>query len=208
MQREMFIRPNRQARSVPCPEIAFYEVPGKRGGTKRVYLEPQPPRIDNRVWTSVTQVISAISKRKLNKSFVNRALYESRQYELALSMFRWLTRDFPASEPPDNEPLDALLVNGGWRNEVKRKLKFGKESKGLIVAELPTSTYLPAMPAKIPLGERFTASPKTFANKPQQGMRRNMGVPAPSRIKTRKRDLVDYYQPHVSPLAVKIQSKG
>jgi hypothetical protein len=207
MQREMFIRPPKQPRSVPCPEIAFYTVPGKRGNLKRVYIEPVPPRIDNRVWESVSAVITAIAKRKLNKSFVNQALYESRQYELAISLFRWLTRDFPASAPLDNSPLSALVENGGHRNLVVRRLKFGKESKGLLTSELAPSTYLSAMPSKIPLGQRSTLAPKTLANKPALGMARSMGVPAPSRIKARKIDKVDYYAPIVSPDAVKIQGK-
>jgi hypothetical protein len=210
MQREMFIRPNRQARSVPCPEIEYIEVPGKRAGaTKRIYLEPQAPRIDNRVWESVSQVISAIAGRKLNKSFANRALYEARQYELASSMYRWLMRDFPASKPVDNMPLEALRVNGGWRDAVVKPSKLiDKEKQGSITAGLPASTYLPALPAKIPLGERYSARPQTLANKPERGMRRTMGVNARSRIVARKVDKVDYYAPVVSPLAVKIQGKG
>jgi hypothetical protein len=208
MQREMFIRPERQARSVPCPEIAFYEIEGKRGGMKRVYLEPIPPRIDNRTWTTVNQVVSAIAARKLNKSFVNRALYETRQYELAISMFRWLTRDFPASQPVDNSPLEALVENGGHRNKVVRKLKFDKENKGLQTSELTPDVFLPVMPPKIPLGQRTSGNPRTLANKPLQGMKRGMQVPARSRIAARKVDKVDYYSPHVSPLAVKIQSKS
>jgi hypothetical protein len=81
MQKLRYFPPEKQARSTPPQELKHIWVPGKRKPLIKQVLAPIPPRIDNRVWLSVQQVIAALAKGTLHKSFANRALAEARAYE-------------------------------------------------------------------------------------------------------------------------------
>ena len=87
MQITRFFRPPRQPRSVQAQPLKTVLVPGKRKPLIKQTLPPVPPRIDNRVWRSVRQVQVAIAENRLNVSFREYALAETRAYELAVKQF-------------------------------------------------------------------------------------------------------------------------
>jgi len=86
MQRIMFIRPDRQPRTVlPVPsQTETILVPGKRKplvGKMVPVQAPIVPIIDNRHWVSETQVRQAIAANRLKSCFAIRALAEASHYE-------------------------------------------------------------------------------------------------------------------------------
>lgn len=81
MQKIRFYRPEPVPRSCPPQELKTILVPGKRKPFIKQVLEPVPPKIDNRIWYSVAQVVKALAENRLHPSFANHALAESRAYE-------------------------------------------------------------------------------------------------------------------------------
>lgn len=82
MQKLRYFPPEPNPRSVSPQPLRTVLVPGKRKPFIKETLPPVPPRIDNRVWHSTSQVISAIAENRLHPSFANQALAEVRAYEL------------------------------------------------------------------------------------------------------------------------------
>lgn len=199
MQKEKYFGPNKQARSVTCPSIAFVMVAGKRNDMIRQYLAPIPPKIDQRIWTSTGQVIAAIAKRKIPKHLANRILYETRQYELAVSMYQYLTYQFPEPAPLPHVEPSTLLEFGGWRNPIVRRVKLSKESTGAAVANVSPATFQGYAGNKLAAAQRLSRPTRKLV--PASGMIQSR-VPAPS--KKRKLDRVEYYAIHSMKPVVKL----
>lgn len=159
MQRTMFIRPVSQPRSVSAQKLEFILVPGKRKPFKKQWLEPVPPKIDNRTWYTVAQVRKAIAQNRLAIPFRERALAEVRAYEMHYSGTSEIRviRGGPTGYRKDTPGnlLSRKQFPSAWEDEPR--LAGNDPLNGALRG------YASAKPKTLAAGSPSTLAPKTFA---------------------------------------------